>query len=152
MKERYPFNTFPGLWSQLDTLIKSNRLISPQQVYEELQKWDDEVFRWVNQCRKLFKPLDNEQTAVAKEILEKFPSLIDPQKETADADPFVISLAKVKTKNLTLLGDECIVVSQEKPGSGIRAKIPDVCSNFAVKHFSSIEFFNNEGWKFYLRN
>lgn len=148
IKRLYPFDIFPSLWEKLDTLIQNNRLISPQQVHEELKKWDDDVFRWVKQRRKLFRQLDEEQIAVAKDILHKFPNLIDWQKETADADPFVISLAIVETRNLTLLGGECIVVSNEKLGGGTKAKIPDVCNDFGVKHFSSIEFFNNEGWKF----
>ena len=148
MKRLYPFNIFLSLWEKLDTLIQSNRLISPQQVYEELKKWDDDVFWWVKQRRKLFRHPDEEQIAVAREILHRFPSLIDWQKETADADPFVISLAIVETRNLTLLSGKCSVVSHEKPGSRTRAKIPDVCNHYAIEHLLIVEFFSKEDWKF----
>jgi len=148
MKERYPFHIFPSLWKELDTLIESGRLISPHQVYEELSKKDDEIFQWVRRRKKTFRKLDEEQVALAQEIVARFPKLIDPQKETPDADPFVISVALVERRNLTLLGGQCIVVTEEKPGGGTRAKIPDVCNSYAIEHFSIIEFFNNEGWKF----
>lgn len=148
MKERYPFGIFPSLWNKLNALIEGNRLISTQQVYEELKKKDDEIFQWVKQRKKMFKELDQEQVILAQDIITKFPQLIDPQKETPDADPFVIALALVKKRDLTLLGDQCIVTTEEKLGSRNKPKIPDVCGHYALKHFSSLEFFNNEGWRF----
>ena len=33
------------------------------------------------------------QIAIAKQILARFPPLVDSLKETADADPFIIALA-----------------------------------------------------------
>lgn len=148
LKEIYPFGVFPSLWNKLDTLIQNDVLISPHQVYVELKQWEDDVFRWVNKRKKLFRQLDEERIAVAKEVLNKFPTLTDPQKETEDADPFVIALAIVETKNLQLLGDQCAVVSQEKGRVGTKMKIPDVCNHYGIKHFLLIDFFNNEGWKF----
>ena len=96
----------------------------------------------------MFRQLDEERIIIAKDVLNKFPALTDPQKETEDADPFVIALAIVETKNLQLLGDQCAVVSQEKGRVGTKVKIPDVCNHYGIKHFLLIDFFNNEGWKF----
>lgn len=150
LKQLYPFEIFPSLWSKLDSLREANRLISPEQVYEELRKKDDEVFQWVRGRRTLFREIDEEQIILVQEILSVFLRLIDPQKETPDADPFVIALSVLETRNLRLLGGECIVVSQEKLGGGRRVKIPEVCSNFhyPVKHFSLIDFFKGENWRF----
>ncbi len=152
MKERYPPRTFPTLWNKLDTLVKSSRVISPQEVYGELDKKDDEVLKWVKQRKQMFVNLnDEEQIALVFDIEAKFPKLVDPQKETPEADPFVIALAVLETKNRILFGDECIVVSEEKPGGdGIsgKPKIPDVCYSYGVRHFSILDLIQNEGWTF----
>lgn len=148
MKERYPFDIFPTLWDKLNMLIESKRLISHQQVYEELKGKDDELLQWAKQHKKMFRELDQEQNALVKKILAKFPRLIDPLKQTAEADPFVIALAIIERRNLTMLGDDCSVVSEEKPSRGNRPKIPDVCNYYDLGHFLSLEFFSNEGWKF----
>lgn len=152
LKERYPPRTFLNLWNKLDTLVKSSRVISPQEVYGELDKKDDEVLKWVKQRKQMFVNLnDEEQIALVFDIEAKFPKLVDPQKETPEADPFVIALAVLETKNRILFGDECIVVSEEKPGGGGisgKPKIPDVCYSYGVRHFSILDLIQNEGWTF----
>jgi hypothetical protein len=48
-------------------------------------------------------------------------------------------------------GDECIVVSEEKPSSnciGGKPKIPHVYYSYGVKHLSILELSQNEGWTF----
>lgn len=152
MKERYPARTFPTLWNKLDMLVKSGCLISPQEVYNELEKQDDEVFKWVKERKQIFRKLDDEeQIALVFDIVAKFPKLVNSQKETPDADPFVIALAVLETKNRIMFGDECIVVSEEKPGGGGisgKPKIPDVCYSYGAKHFSNLDLIQNEGWTF----
>ncbi len=152
IKQVYPEKSFPSVWNKLDTLVRSNRVISPQEVYNELEKKDDEVFRWVKQRKQMFISLnDEEQIALVFDIEAKFPKLADSQKETPDADPFVIALAVLEKRNLALMGDECIVVSEEKPsggGIGGKPKIPDVCYYYKVKPFSSLDLIQNEGWTF----
>jgi len=150
MKRGYPPSVFPSLWNKLDTLVQSGRLISPQEVYNELEKQEDEVFKWVKQRKQIFRKLGEEQIAVTLEIVNKFPKLVNQQKETPDADPFVIALAFLEKRNLTMMGDECIVVSGEKPSGDVTAKpkIPDVCYYYEVKHFSILDLIQNEGWTF----
>lgn len=150
MKELYPARIFLTLWNKLDVLVKSGRVIAPQEVYSELDKKDDEVLQWVKQRKRLFKSLnDEEQLALVFDIQEKFPNLVDPQKETPDADPFVVALAFLETRNLTMIGDQCVVVSQEKPSSNVsdKPKIPDACNAYGVKHLSILDLLDNEGWK-----
>jgi hypothetical protein len=150
LKRFYPAKSFPTLWNKIEQLIKSGRLISPQEVYNELSKKDDEVFKWVKQHRQLFINLnDEEQIALVSEIQKDFPNLVDPLKETPEADPFVIALSILDTKNHRMFGEECIVVSQEKLKSkgSTKPKIPDVCKYYNVKHFSILDLIENEGWQ-----
>ena len=55
LKRVYPPSNFPSLWAKLDRLASDKRLISPDEVYLELAKQDDELFRWVKSRKVIFK-------------------------------------------------------------------------------------------------
>lgn len=148
IRRGYPVNNFPSLWRNVDYLTKNSRLISPHEVYAELEKQDDELLKWAKLHKEPFLKLDDEQVAVGLQIVADFPTLVNPLKQTPDADPFVISLTIVQRKRSTLLGDECVVVSAEKRGSPQKYKIPDVCAHFGIRHFSILDVIAEEGWTF----
>lgn len=148
LKRGYPASNFPSLWRNVDYLAKNSRLISPHEVYIELENQDDELLEWAKLHKESFLKLDEEQVAVGLQIVADFPTLVNPLKQTPDADPFVISLAIVQRKRSTLLGDECVVVSTEKRGSPQKYKIPDVCSHFGIMHFTILDIIAEEGWAF----
>jgi hypothetical protein len=148
LKRGYPASNFPSLWRNVDYLAKNNRLISPHEVYAELEKQDDELLKWAKRHKESFLKLDDEQVAVGLQIVADYPTLVNPLKQTPDADPFVISLAIVQRKRATLLGDECIVVSAEKRGSPQKHKIPDVCAHLGIRHFTILDVVAQEGWTF----
>jgi len=74
-----------------------------------------------------------------REILSKFPKLIDTNKTTADADPFIIALA---------LSRNCTVVTNERGGTSDNPKIPYVCEYYGVKCLSLIDFFREQKWEY----
>ena len=148
LKRGYPVSNFPSLWRSIENLATNNRLISPNEVYIELEKQDDELLKWAKLHKSSFLKLDDEQVAVGLQIVADFPTLVNPLKQTPDADPFVISLGIVQRKRSTLLGDDCIVVSSEKRGSPQKYKIPDVCNHFGIKHFTILDIIAEEGWTF----
>ena len=148
LKRGYPVSNFPSLWRNVELLGKNSRLISPNEVYIELGKQDDELLKWAMLHKKIFLKLDDEQVAIGLQIVRDFPTLVNSLKQTPDADPFVVSLAIVQRKRSTLLGDECIVVSAEKRGSPQKYKIPDVCSHFEIRHFTILDIIAEEGWTF----
>lgn len=135
----YPSDIFPSLWKDLEDLISENCLIAPREVLSELGKWDDELLKWAKKHKKMFKDLDYDQMQEVTKILKDFPSLVDPNKTTPDADPFVIALA---------ISKDWTVVTSEKPSTGGRAKIPDVCKKCNVKCISLIEFFREQKWTY----
>jgi rRNA maturation endonuclease Nob1 len=153
LKLLYRMKTFPSLWCNLSDLIKDDRLISSRQVLEELKKKDDELLCWARKSTKMFKVEDRDQINTAQEILRRFRDLVDPNKQIPDADPFVIALAVVKNRQISLFGEKCIVVTQEKrAGAGGRPRMPDVCSVYGIECFygstALAEFFEREGWEF----
>jgi hypothetical protein len=137
----YPSDVFESLWKNLENLISAGFLFSPKEVLEELKKRDDELLKWAKKHKKIFINLDQQQLKYVKDIETRFPTFIDPNKSTPEADPFVIALA---------ISQDLIVITSEKkasPGAS-RPKIPDVCSYYNLPCISLLEFFREQKWKF----
>jgi len=103
----------------------------------------------------MFVDPDGETFRFARMIMEEFPGLVDPDKETPDADPFVVALGMVMPHRSGDLFESTryIVVTSEKPSRlGGRPKIPDACRRYGIDCiFGStaiLEFFRNEDWRF----
>jgi len=139
--KHYPSDVFQSLWENLENLIQNGRLISPREVLKELEKRDDEILKWARIHKKMFRDLDPEQTKIVTDVLSNFLTLIDPNKETPDADPFVIALAK---------SEGCSVITQEKKTTDPNSKprIPNVCEKYNIKAISLFDFFRELKWKF----
>jgi len=147
MKILYPQDIFPSLWRNLETLINKGSLISPCEVLEELRKKDDELLKWALVHKSMFKDLDADQLEKVRNILRRFPGLVDFQKATLDADPFIIALVMREEQQRTLWDEHRIVTSEEKPANpGARPKIPDVCESYGVECISLMRFFRKENW------
>lgn len=137
----YPEDIFGNLWKKLEELINQNLLVAPKEVLAELKKRDDIITEWARNNSKMFVSLDLVQMNEVTMILREFPRLIDANKVTADADPFVIALAKSR---------KWAVITSEKPrrSPDARPKIPDVCGHFNIECHSLFDFFRKIGWKF----
>lgn len=138
-RRAYPPDIFPSLWRDLEKLISDGSLISPREVLNELEKKDDELLKWAKNHKKMFQDLDDAQARQVRSILNEFSNLIDQHKTTPDADPFVIALA---------ISKGWAVITSEKPSTGGRPKIPDVCKRYGVKCISLIEFFREQEWTY----
>jgi len=132
---------FPGLWADIEKLVRQRRLIAPREVLEELRGVDDEILEWAIRFKVMFLDLSEEQLREVSTILGEFPGLIDPSKTKPEADPFLIALAK--TRRWT-------VVTSERPRTSpdARPKVPDVCKSHDVECISLVEFFRKRGWKY----
>ncbi len=94
-RRHYAKDVFPNVWKRLDELIHDGKLAAPHEVRDELHSCDDELLGWA-QKQKFFVKIDAEQIALVQDIINNFPSLISKEKTIADADPFVIALARAK--------------------------------------------------------
>jgi hypothetical protein len=139
--DTYPHDIFEGMWHQMEKLIRDDRLISPKQVFDELKRKDDAIKKWVEGNKKLFRDLDPQQGSIVKDILKDYPNLIDAEKETDDADPFVIALALEK-KTLKDYNKK-IIVTDEKPKQN-RDDIPAVCKKYGLECISLFDFLRRE--------
>jgi hypothetical protein len=135
----YPRDIFKTLWENLETLIREGNMIAPTEVLEELRRQRDDLLEWVKKSRFVVD-LEPEQLAFVAEIERDFPDLVDKDKTTPEADPFVIALARAKGWK---------VVSQEKAAKPrARPKIPDVCPRYGVEYLSLFDFFREKKWEF----
>ncbi len=79
----------------------------------------------------MFVPLDEEVQQATQEILTQFPRLVGAMRDRNRADPFVITLAKVK---------EALVITGEKSsGTRDRPRIPNVCDQFGISYRSLLQ-------------
>jgi hypothetical protein len=138
-ERRYPPDAFPGLWRKLEALVASQRLVSPEEVREELKKKTDGVWAWAKTQDGLFVPVDEEQQVALLKILETYPRLVDSKKNRSGCDPWVIALAQVR--RLT-------VVTEEKVHGIKNPHIPDVCAALNIPFVSLVELIKREKWTF----
>lgn len=152
----YRRHTFPALWKDVSELVRAARLIAPSQVWTEIRN-DDVLPDWVREAgnRKMFRPLNAHALQIAREIVQRFAGLVDPDKEIPDADPFVIALAaqrNLEPKDL-FRPSRCVVVTSERfAKTGKPPKIPDVCRHMQVDCMCGeralADLFEREGWHY----
>jgi len=148
IQQKYPEDVFRTLWDNLSKLADKERLISPKQVFEELNRFakEDYLKKWAVSHKMIFRDPTAAQILKVKEILAQFPKLINPSSEHEQADPYVIALALCREPQTKLLENVRVVVTEE---SFVKQnKIPFVCSKLGVKCFDTLEFFRKEDWKF----
>ena len=146
------FYPIQKLWNELESLVDFGSLLSHVFVYNELKPNTtnpDDLVKWVKKNRSIFKDITLRQTEIVEEIVNKFPSLIDHNKEIDDSDPWIIALAKEESEKTSLLTEQHIVVSTEKP-TGVR--IPKACNYLKVPHLDFFEFIDERGYKLELKD
>jgi hypothetical protein len=132
----YPIKNFPSIWKNIEILITNDKLISTEVVYKEILNGKDIIKEWAKDNSNIFKPISQELQIVTKEIINKYPLILDFRKNKSGADPFVIGLAKINNG---------IVVTEEKPSGGPeKLKIPDLCKFLKIPCMSLIDVFKRE--------
>jgi len=154
VQRTYPLAVFPGVWDDLSELAGKGRLVSAREVFNELARGgDDEIHQWAKNHKVMFWDPDGEQIEVVKEIVNnpEFKGLFDIDKETPDADPFVIALAAVQQRRGSMFPEQYIVVADEsRVQPGTKPRIPDVCDYpcYQLPCIKILEMFRREGWEF----
>lgn len=141
-RRAYPPKRFPGLWAQIDTLIDDGRLIGSIEVYNELEKKDDDIFAWAKERKgALFREIDDDVQGAVVHIMATYPKLVDTGKGKSGADPFVIAQALACNPALT-------VITQEQGGSEGKPRIPFVCQAEGVPCIDLLTLIDAEDWSF----
>jgi len=138
--ELYPIDHFPTLWENVATLVAAERAIAPIEVRHEIQRMDDGLFNWLKLNKTMFVPVDEAVQVHQRNILAKFPRLVDARKAHYSADPWVVALA---------IEQNALVVTDERPtNKPLRPNIPDVCldNDFNRPCLTFLELLRRENW------
>jgi hypothetical protein len=124
-------------------------LIAPPQVLEELERGDDELTTWAHDHRSMFRSSTQELLDKAREVLQRFPDLVDRNKEHEDADPYVVAQAALENEGqLNLLAPtRCQVLTQEHRRIG-KSRIPHAAAGFDLDCIGPTQLIAQEGWEF----
>lgn len=148
LNKHNPIDIYPSVWNKMEELVKKGRLVAPREVLFEIELMDDQLKDWSREQNKMFVEPADRQIEIVKEILRKYPSLIDINRKY-DADPWVIALTveMVTDPQRTLTEIKRIVVTEEKI-RGNRIRIPLICKDYNVEFLDIIGMFREEGWRF----
>jgi len=135
----YPIDVFPGLWQNLSDLIADGRLISPEEVWHEIDQGTDELTDWARTHQGLFVPPDQTQIAFVAQIAQDYSLATQPTIAELRADPWVVALAQARY---------CTVVSEEGGISQPIPKIPQMCARYSLPHTKIVQLMKAEGWTF----
>ena len=113
----YRIGRFPTLWQDLASFIDEGRVISPMEVLKEIEKQEDDLFKWLKQRQQVFREVDVRTEDMVREIMKSHPRLVDINRDRSGADPWVIALAVVET---------AVVVTYENRGKKALPKNLDV--------------------------
>jgi hypothetical protein len=156
--KRYPEKTLPGIWNDLEALIREGRIVAPEYVKSEINRQDDDLKDWVNDHYEMFENISPELLATTGIVVNRFTRTAHAMSLKPDhADPFVIGLAMKLGTQARFEPRTIVVVAEEKSKLAENAdlrdaeieKIPDVCRKFGIPCLSHLEMFKREGFRFY---
>ena len=92
----YRPKNFGFVWERLDALIREGRLQSSIEVYNELEKKDDELFKWCKDRKEeMFVEIDDDVQNEVAGIMKLHPRLVDTVRGRSGARPFCDSADSV---------------------------------------------------------
>jgi hypothetical protein len=156
--KRYPQKTLPGIWKDIEALIREGRIVAPEYVKSEINRQDDDLKDWVNDHSEMFESTSPELLATTGIVVNRFTRTARAMSLKPDhADPFVIGLAMKLGKQSRFEPRTVVVVAEEKSKLAENAdlrdaeieKIPDVCRKFGIPCLSHLEMFKREWFRFY---
>jgi hypothetical protein len=133
----YRPKNFGFVWDRLGVLIEEGRLKASIEVYNDLGKKDDELFKWCKERKdKLVVDIDAATQAHIARIMAAYPRLVVSGR--SGSDPFVIALAVSTNPMMT-------VVTEEHSG---KVRIPDVCNAEKIGFCGLADLIERENWQF----
>ncbi len=129
IKQNYAF------WEWIESLAENRTISIPRAVYEELQKQNDDVSKWVDKHKEKLVDGVAAFTQIGEVMENGYGTIDDVTLDRLNADPWVIAHA------LAVSGK---VVTGEKPGKQAAAphnkKVPSVCQVLGVPHLTITAF------------
>lgn len=136
----YRPTVFPSLMMDINKLIDAGKLYSAIEVLKELEVQEsDIIYLWASDKKDMFILQEHEIQVEVKNLLKKYPKLIDYKTGRSGADPWLIATAKVKGL--------AIVTEEGFSGDIAYPKIPDVCRHEKIDCIRLIDMLERENIK-----
>ena len=138
----YPKEIFPAIWDKLENMVKRGELISPEEVYKEIEAGGDSISQWCKQNKKMFKDIDDCQTQELNKIEKEYDAKYwktQIDKDAPWADPWLIALS---------ICEDAIIVTDERNSAN---HIPFVANLFGRQCLNLIYFFEVIGIKYEVK-
>ena len=142
----YYNDRFPSLWEKINHEIKSGKILSVKEVFNEIESYGPEtnLKQWARENKNIFQTMNKEESQIMSSIFKKYPrfqDMINKKSRSQDrpvADPFIVSKA-IHIKG-TVVSEETI----QKNG----IKIPNLCKIKKIPCFKLKKFMEEQDWKF----
>lgn len=140
----------PGLWENVEDLIRSGVIISHAEVLAEIKKdgkKGEELFTWAHQNSGIFQPHQPDvEGSIIRLMTPRYKDFVNNwgKPTSAYADPWLI--AQAKNRGLKLITEETKTGSTDPA----KFKLPNVCADpqFGVKCLNLRELVLERGWSF----
>lgn len=134
----------PSYWDLMSKLGEQGIIFMPKEVFEELEKTEDDLLAWVKTSKIPVAKTDTAVINCVRRIYEYNPiheRLIDSTKNRSLADPWVIAHA--------MKFNACVITKEKREEvSHTKIRIPNVCDNMGVKWIDDFTFCKDMGIKF----
>ena len=141
-REVYFPENFEGFWKELGELADNGVLFASKEVLLEIKRKDESLYQWCGEHGSMFIELDETQMGNLSNLMAKYPRFVDTRTGRNAADPVVIALAMSYSPALTVITQEGLGGTNEKP------KIPFVCAREDIPCMNLAQLVRKEGWKF----
>ena len=130
---------FASFWRRLEALIAEGRCKICEEVRTEIEQDTADLIGWVRQQPGLVVDFDRAQELAVQEVMDKYPNLVNLNKNKGWADGFVLALAKARGYT---------VVTEEGIGAREGPKIPYVCREYGIPWLKLADMIDQEEWDF----
>lgn len=135
----------PSYWETLNKLGAEGRLFIPSEVFKEIKKGEDDLYKWLKSSKIVVRPKTSMVAQNWSAILAKAPRhqlLVDNTKNRSLADPWVV--AHAMTENAVVVTKE----EKETAANSKRIKIPNVCETMGIRCINDFEMIGELGVRF----
>lgn len=135
-----PRKRFGSFWDKIEEYIESDEIGILKIVRNEIEKGTDDLYNWLSRfpaTKFINEKAEEEVLLIVKDIVNKYPDLVNPLNTGDQADPYLVAYAKVR--NLS-------VITYESPRSP--KKIPEICKTMGVNCMNLEEFLEKENLSF----
>ena len=143
-RDYYPIKRVPEFWTWLEHLGEQMQVRVPLEIYEELNRGDDDLAIWIREHKKQMLLDESVREQLVADVANRYKEhLNDVQVEKIGRDPFLIAYAVANP------GHRCIVTTEvSKPSrKGANRKVPDVCRDVGVPCFNTFELVRKLGFR-----